>query len=508
VTMRCSPAVSAGFDFWRLPLPDLDEPGCPESAFSVDFWSLPLPPFNDDVEVNDEKIIVLKPIEGNAVEPQEASVQVTKEQIGDAQHGQVEENKLPPRPRHRNLAAEMTEMFALYAAERDAFHKNLAELGVMQAQLRALTVTSAAQHATVARQLEPEGGIDVLASAPCAGQLPPELTGRVFWQLDVASLARAMYTSREWARHARVRSRWQHLCTSDWGLQKQVGSWQDYRLRLARWRSLQVALAGLSGSDCPSGICGSLARRRLFDALESLVELGAARDLDARYPAAVPELLRSTQASGTLLTLLEDESPHLVCLSVCCLADLVARCNTEQREELRSKIFRRGALIRRLLEGDDADIVESAARMMLNLHGSAPGIPIATCRRGPVDFASTLPVHGEQVDEGLGADTREPETKATTSAEAAHAWSGVWCGDMCYARGGERHAVLRLILGTPEDPALEQAIAGIRDADAEQLASRSDAAGGGSSSSNNNTRQLMRAEGGAEYWRYFGFGTK
>lgn len=85
-------------------------------------------------------------------------------------------------------------------------------------------------------------------------------------------------------------------------------------------------------------------------------------------------------------------------------------------------MVRRGPLVRRLLEGDDLDLVEAlgasrpkrlaqaASRLLLNLHEVA-GTPLKGSR-GPAE-ASTA------------------------------AWSGLWRGTMCYARGGETHSALR-----------------------------------------------------------------
>jgi len=118
--------------------------------------------------------------------------------------------------------------------------------------------------------------------------------------------------------------------------------------------------------------------------LITLAELRSARKPSAKYPSQIQDLMRSTYAGKTLLALLDDESPYLLCLAVRCLADLASDEN--QRADLRSEVVKRGPLVRMLLEGQDAELVEAAARMMINLHGGAPGTPLVTRRRGPWCF--------------------------------------------------------------------------------------------------------------------------
>lgn len=358
-------------------------------------------------------------------------------------------------------------MLGRYAAERGEFERNLQELKEMQARLQALTVRAACHHG-------PAEGAGSVERPRGASALPVEVVGRALWHLDFSTLARMSCLCREWAELAKSKARWQALCESDWGVVG-AGTWQDYRQRLARWRAMRATLAGLKGSGCPSGICGSLARRRLFEALEALAEIGTAPNAAARYPAQVPRLMRATGAGHTLLALLEDESPHLLCLAVRCLADLAA--DELERPALRAEIVQRGPLIRGLLEGEDSDVVEAAARMMLNLHG-APGTPLRARRRGPAAFA------------------------LNTSAASATPWSGAWAGEMRYARGGERHAAFRLVLGTEGDPAVERVSVALRAAEA-GVAARQQA--DGIADDGTSRRQAMRAEGGAEYWHYFGF---
>lgn len=77
---------------------------------------------------------------------------------------------------------------------------------------------------------------------------------------------------------------------------------------------------------------------------------------------------------------------------------------------------------------------------------------------------------------------------------------------MRYARGGERHAALRLILGAADDPAVEQALSALCDSSERSggtIGTGRSSTGGGSE--HRTETPLMRAEGGAEYWHYFGF---
>mmetsp|Transcript_25184 Transcript_25184/g.79377 ORF Transcript_25184/g.79377 Transcript_25184/m.79377 type:complete len:721 (+) Transcript_25184:87-2249(+) len=527
-------------DFWRLPLPELEDEGereaaeaaarpdsqPAESAFrSTVFWSLPLPAFEepetrqsespgepgaaaatnstDDMAV--ARCTAAEPAPAvdatgaadttaagcgtdreDGASGQQAAVEVAPAvAIGgvalpaaEATATAVPAEAAPPKPR-KNLVDEMTEMLSKYAAQRDAFQRNLEELVETQARLRALTVRSSLQYAG-SRQVGTEKRSPDMPPSGVA-RVPPEIVARTLWHLDFTSLVRATHACPEWARLARSKVRWQWLCETDWGVQG-TGSWQEYRLRLGRWQVLQATLTGLKGSGCPSGICGSLARRRLFEALEALVELGAAPNPAAQYPSQVPALLHATGAGRTLLALLEDESPYLVCLAARCLADFAAE--ESERPALRGEVVQRGALVRRLLEGEDVDVMESAARLMLNLHGGSPGTPLSTRRRGPTAFSEAWA--------GAGGPMQ-------VAATAAAAWSGVWTGEMRYARGGERHAALRLILGAAGDPAVEQAAAALR------AAEDGDQGTGGGSSSGSSQQPRLRTEGGAEYWHYFGF---
>jgi len=285
------------------------------------------------------------------------------------------------------------------------------------------------------------------------------------------------------------------------GRKPAANSRSEYRSRLRRFRSMQTTLQTLKGSGCPTGVTGSASRRRLFEALEMLVDLGAVQEASAVYPAQVPSLLQDSEAWRTLLALLEDESPHLQWLAVRCLADLAASMEAQRAEQgsaclrlvIREEVVRKGALVRAILEGDDVDLVEAFARLMLNLHGSKPGGPLGAAQRGPL-----------AVLEAAGCPLPScPETDQTRSLDLtmakhwAQAWSGLWIGEMCYARGGDTHAGLRLILGLQGDPQVERATEALAAAAADMDPSQHPA----SSSS----RRSGRASASAEYWRYFGF---
>ncbi|CAK0816461.1 unnamed protein product [Prorocentrum cordatum] len=381
--------------------------------------------------------------------------------------------------RRPSLAEEMVEMLDRCAAERQALQRNLADLGEQMERLRSLTAQAGRQRssddargAPPRREAEPAG----------PGGVPSEVVGRVLWCLDFHSLAQATCACPEWAGLARSEGRWAWLFEADWGVQA-AGSRQEYRRWLCRWRGLKSTLSGLRGSACPSGICGSHARRQLFEALECLVELGAAEEPGAHYPSHVRGLLREVGGGDTLLALLEDESPHLMCLAARCLADLAS--DAEERPRLRAEIVQRGALVRSLLEGEDADVVEASARMMINLHGSAPGTPLGMRRRGPAAFLWS----------GGGCAGGFLEHGARGSSGSA--WAGTWAGEMQYARGGERHASLRLLMGPRSDPAVARALEALRAAQA----GRADAAAG----EHGGQRPRMRAEGNADFWNFFGF---
>ncbi|CAE7280987.1 unnamed protein product [Symbiodinium natans] len=261
-------------------------------------------------------------------------------------------------------------------------------------------------------------------------------------------------------------------------------------------------LQTLKGSGCPTGVTGSASRRRLFEALEMLVELGAVWEPSAVYPSKVPGILRDSEAWRTLLALLEDDSPHLQWLAVRCLADLAAspeaqlveEGETSLRLQMREEVVRRGALVRALLEGDDIDLVEAFSRLMLNLHGSKPGGPLGAAHRGPL---AMLEAAGCPLPSCLETD----KTRILDVATALHwaqAWSGLWVGEMCYARGGDSHAGLRLILGLQGDPQVDRATEALTAAAAEMDSSQQPA-------SSSSSRRGGRAGGSAEYWRYFGF---
>jgi len=535
----------AGAFFWRMPLPaswlgEEDDAGAIGTALPlapVDFWRLPLQLVGNDSEddglsvqggdsrsCNEElpspsPAVAVLATTANEVAEVTRRVEVTEPvevandngHVGEASGTASTTTRWVQKPK-RNLAEEMTAMLDRYVAERGAFQRNLAELVEMQERLRALTVKAAANDKALL-----EGETKTVEGPKreitTVGSLMAEVVDRILWLLDFRSLGRATCAGREWARLAREKPRWRRLCEADWGTKS--GSWQEYRNRLNRWHSMRSVISSLKGSGCPSGICGSLARKRLFEALEALAELGAAPNPRALYPAQVPTLMRSSEAGRTLVALLEDESPHLLCLSVRCLADLAT--DEDERPALRESIVRQGALLRSLLEGDDDDVVEASSRMMLNLH-SVPGAPIRVRRRGPDGFTRHR-VSAAQ----LGADQQKraataalasamehspfpssPSRAASVAAITAGAdsWSGAWAGEMRYARGGERHAELRLVLGLAGDPKTEQATAAF-------LAAYGNGDGAGSGEGDTvggGAPVMMHGEGGnAEYWRYFGF---
>merc|ERR1719215_1737264 len=111
--------------------------------------------------------------------------------------------------------------------------------------------------------------------------LPAEVADHVFWWLDLVSLGRATCTCRSWLRIARDRHRWESLCETDWGIRQ--GTWQDYQNWLHRWKGFRSVVASWKGNGCPSGVCSSIARKRLFDALGVLAELGFAVNPRARH---------------------------------------------------------------------------------------------------------------------------------------------------------------------------------------------------------------------------------
>jgi len=498
--------------FWQLPLPlaweDSDVDGraagaCRGGAFAPaprreevsDFWRLPLLALLPEDSDDDSPSQPRPPPPAPATEPPPPAAGAGGAGGGGAENGEEAAEEQPPakpqKPlRSRNLAEEMTEMLDRYAAERGALQRNLAELVEMQERLRLLTVKAAADDEAVLlnkARIKPEVSGDISPTGPPPtrlGRLPSEVLDRILWLLDFSSLGRVTSAGRHWKRLALSKPRWRQLCEKDWGVTG--GSWQDYRLRLGRWRLLRSVITGLKGSGCPSGICGSLLRRRLFEALESLAELGTAPNPGAWYPSQVPVLLDAVDGGSTLVALLEDESPHLLCLAVRCLADLASL--SAQRPALRESIIRRGALVRALLEGDDIDVVEASARLILNLH-EASGVPLTVRRRGPDGFSSC----------GAGRIPAAEASCVGEGAASAEAWSGLWVGEMRYARGGERHAELKLVLGAAGDKSVEHATAAFLAAHKNVRDFEADEDGG-------HPPTRMQGEGGhAEFWRYFGF---
>ncbi|CAE7735786.1 Catsper1 [Symbiodinium sp. CCMP2456] len=101
-----------------------------------------------------------------------------------------------------------------------------------------------------------------------------------------------------------------------------------------------------------------------------------------------------------------------------------------------------------------------------------------------------LPSYGLETDKTRILDV-------ATALHWAQAWSGLWIGEMCYARGGDAHAGLRLILGLQGDPQVDRATEALTAAAAEMDISQQP--------SSSSSRRSGRAGGSAEYWRYFGF---
>ena len=178
---------------------------------------------------------------------------------------------------------------------RGTLERSLSELDELKEELRTRTARVGARAAqydtlgTTRRRVEPSVA-SCNRSALGSLCLPPEVVDSFLWHLDLASLGRSTCTGREWMRLARAKPRWRKLCHRDWGMDPN-GSWPEYRDLLGRWHVLTSVFISLKESRCPSGICGSQARRRLAEALDALVGFGAAPGWTARYPAQLPALL-------------------------------------------------------------------------------------------------------------------------------------------------------------------------------------------------------------------------
>lgn len=459
------------FAFWRLPVDAaaLDTLPAPRvDRAPVDFWRLPMPVLLDSPR--DEVPEELSPKSHVAPLATPASDASTIESLDEAPTPAPA--VLPPRA----MATEITDMLTRCKAERFDFEQNLRELEEVQARLRALMVKAGEQERRVVHTTrETEGpGEDLCNEAKSV--LPPDVWHGVFWFLDCESLRLASCCRKGFSDAEEL---WTRLLHSDWGVTVTLGSIRLYRRWLQRFRQMSSTMEGLKGG-CLTGVTGSLSRKRLFEALESLVELGLVRET-AFYPSQLPRMLEGCGAWKTLLSLLEDESPQLQWLATRCLADLVGSGPESLRLKVREEVVRRGYLVRALLEGDDLDLVEAASRLMLNLHH----VTMAPLKgsRGP---------HGILESEGfdVGCFASENQALDKTAAETwAQAWSGLWHGEMCYARGGDSHAALRLVLGLADNPALELAAA--------ELASLAQAGGLDAS--------RRRSTANAEYWRSFGF---
>lgn len=531
--------MAMAFAFWHLPLPTaaLEAPQRAPCRTEVDFWRLPLPP----LDLDDIDLLASPRKDVEAYSPQKAvaseSTASPKEEVLSAgpdtpsDTGLIDREALlregeedssgassePGPPRQRVIAAEISDMLTRCKAERFDFEQNLRELEEVQARLRALIVKAGEQEmrvTTKAGAARKEG--DAVVEADLAldwslPSLPLDVLNAILWCLDCDSLRRASSCCKEWG--SNVEERWLRLLRADFGttatsMQRSQGrkpaatALAEYRGRLRRFRAMLGTLQTLKGSGCPTGVTGSASRRRLFEALEMLAELGAVWESNAVYPSKVPGVLKSSEAWRTLLALLEDDSPHLQWLAVRCLADLAASPEAQEaaegetclRLQIREEVVRKGVLVRALLEGDDIDLVEAFSRLMLNLHGSKPGGPLGAAHRGPLAMLEAsgcpLPSYGLETDKTRILDV-------ATALHWAQAWSGLWIGEMCYARGGDAHAGLRLILGLQGDPQVDRATEALTAAAAEMDVSQQP--------SSSSSRRSGRAGGSAEYWRYFGF---
>lgn len=486
--------TSCGIDYWRLPLPAADG-----SLLS-----------SDEDEDRPQACAASVPV-GSMVATNSLA----------AEHGQAEQTEAAalahddagveapaPKPRPRLSLQELRALLDRSDTWQEQLDARMRLLQESQSQLSTLLQQSRKQDQGPQQAQEQ-------STKRMDGLLPPEISERFLCWLDVRSLLVAATTCREWAP---VGPRWRTLGLADWG-DDSCRSRRDYRTKLDRWRGLRQCLTSLQGSPASASVIGSPVRKRLFKALETLAEMISAPSPGAKYPSEVLELVRSTDGIRLLLALLEDESPHPRLLSVRCLADLAA--HESERSEIRPEIVSHGALVRMFLEDEDADLVEAGSRLMINLHGSTPGVPLSARRRGPAGFGAHAGVAGS--DAGLA---RASKGRAGSSA-SLDAWTGVWTGEMRYARGGERHSTMRLVLGPYGDPAIEQATEAFQDfiiarhrgdggsglsssgGEAGGFGGREADAGGSSSTGAHPSTQPgrnMRAEGdGAAFWNYFGF---
>lgn len=540
---KADAADATGFGFWRLPLGDCVELEDAESSrpdSPVDYWRLPLSLDLDEIELQEKEAAGRD--EKHVTEETAATAPGVDrlEQAGEL--NESIEAEASPISKPQNKTQEINDMLDRCRVERGEFDKNLRELEEVQMRLKALVSRAQKQEFEVSLTKRQEGVSSGKAATELVerGTLPSEVLSFVMWCLDFESLARAGTVCSEWNQFSRSEDRWIRLLATDWGVyatppaplppvtpssrsksgpsspqsRALPAAVQDYRHCLNRFRQMHSTLASLNTSGI-SAVCGSLARKRVFEALELLVDLGSSRDQKSFYPSQVPELLHKLGSWRSLLVLLDDESPHLQWLSVRSLADLVgseaaqteppqsagglpvlAAPGTSVRLLVREEIVRRGALIRELLEGDDIDLVESSARLMLNLHSSFPGTPLGASMRGPY---GVLQAQGFCKSDFSGS----PSSSSLAAAEIwAQAWSGVWIGEMCYARGGEKHADLRLILGLQGDPAVDRgsealrAAAGLTDAQHDEEPEEASSSSG---------RRSVRTSPSAQYWHYFGF---
>lgn len=442
------------FLYWQLPLTEL-----PLDENLLNVIDLPLAGASEGFRTGEKDVGFDPPI------GQQMAVKLTKDDDIEDQIEQVMAQDPPgrnvdiddvlndeaavwtsPSPK-RTAVDEMKALLAEYKAQADDLVTKTAELHSVQKRLTSLQIASVLQEKRAPLPPTPGGtqtGSQALNSnAVVWVSLPSEVLGRIIWFLQICELGVAARPCRDWARCVRSKERWRQMCLSDWGLQE-GGSRKAYRDWLKRWNELQKVLRDLKASGHPSGIYGVTLRKQVAGALGTFTELGTAAGSHGacgRYPALLHKLVLETEALKTLLGLLDEESPYMLQLVICCLSNLAGF--GEDKRIFHNEVVRRGAFFRALLEGEDLDLVECTARLLLNAHGS----------ENPL---------------------------LTTILKSSATIGGPWEGEMVYARGGERHAQFWLHLGPG-------AAAESKMGEASQRSGR------------------IRAGDMAEYWRDFGF---
>eukprot|EP00435_Cladocopium_sp_Y103_P074948 s225_g52.t1 len=270
------------FAFWRLPVDvaALDALPAPavDSVAPVDFWRLPMPVLFDSPR--DEVPEDLSPKSHVAPLATPASDTSTIESLDE-----VPTPPAPPAVPPRAMATEITDMLTRCKAERFDFEQNLRELEEVQARLRALMVKAGEQERRVVHTArETEGPEDLCNEAESV--LPPDVWHGVFWFLDCESLRLASCCRKGFSDAEEL---WTRLLHSDWGVTDvTMGSIRLYRRWVQRFRQMSSTMEGLKGG-CLTGVTGSLSRRRLFEALETLVELGLVRAGLLAFPISLAD---------------------------------------------------------------------------------------------------------------------------------------------------------------------------------------------------------------------------